>query len=88
MALVIALLFANVAGACGTAVATPVPVSLTLAASSSAQPVAALLSDGYMERNPHITITIQPVGSELAAQRYVEQGRADAALLVAIAGVL
>ncbi|MCB0001342.1 MAG: substrate-binding domain-containing protein [Anaerolineales bacterium] len=83
MALVIALLFANVAGACGTAVATPVPVSLTLAASSSAQPVAALLSDGYMERNPHITITIQPVGSELAAQRYVEQGRADAALLVA-----
>ncbi len=77
------LLLAIVTAACGTAVSTPVPVSLTLAASSSAQPLAALLSDAYMQANPHITVTIEPVGSELAAQSYVEQGRADTALLVA-----
>lgn len=72
-----------VAAACGTTVVTPQPVSLTLAASSSAQPLAELLADAYMQQNPHINVAIEPVSSELAAQRYVEQGRGDAALLVA-----
>lgn len=77
------LLLALVVAACGTTVATPVPVSLTIAASSSAQPLAALLADAYMQANPHINIRIEPVGSELAAQWAIEQGRADAAFLVA-----
>lgn len=77
------LLLSGFLAACGTAVATPVPVSLTLAASSSAQPLASLLADAYMQRNPHISVTVELVASELAAQSYVEQGRADAALLLA-----
>ena len=77
------LLFVVTATACGTAVATPVPISLTIAASSSAQPLASLAADAYMQANPHITINIEPVGSELAAEWVVEQGRADAAFLLA-----
>ncbi|MEZ4769088.1 MAG: substrate-binding domain-containing protein [Caldilineales bacterium] len=81
--LALLLFFALLAAGCGTAVATPVPVSLTVAASSSAQPLAALAVDAYTRANPHVTITLEPVGSELAAQWLVAQGRADAAFLVA-----
>ncbi len=81
------LLLALAVAACGTTIATPVPVSLTIAASSSAQPLAGLIANAYMQANPHISVSIEPAGSELAAQWIVEQGRADAAFLVATAPV-
>ena len=81
------LLLALTVAACGTTIATPVPVSLTIAASSSAQPLAGLIANAYMHANPHVSVSIEPVGSELAAQWVVEQGRADAAFLVATAPV-
>ena len=78
-----AVLLCLALAACGTVVPTPAPVSLTVAASSSAQPLAELLADAYMQQNQHISVTVEPVGSELAAEFYVEQGRADAAFLAA-----
>lgn len=79
---VCALLCLALAG-CGTVVVTPTPVELTVVASSGALPLAALLADAYHQRNPHITVVVEPVGSEAAAQRYVELGRAELALVTA-----
>lgn len=83
--LLASLLWTCLAAACGTTVATPVPVSLTVAAASGAQPLASLLADAYMQANPHVQIAVEPVASDAAAQHYVEQGRADAALLLSTA---
>lgn len=79
MALVINLL----AIACGTTVPTPEPVRLTLAASSSAQPLARELANAYHAAFPHISVDLLPLANEAAALQAVLDGRADAALAAA-----
>jgi phosphate transport system substrate-binding protein len=73
LALVAALL-----AACGTTAATPAPVYLRVAGSSSLQPALVELAAAYRERFPHVTIDIQTgdTGSGLQA---LQAGAADLA---------
>jgi phosphate transport system substrate-binding protein len=67
--------------ACGTTLPTEEPVRLTLAASSSALPLAGDLARAYHGAFPHITVDILPQANEAAAAQTVLAGRADAALV-------
>lgn len=67
--------------ACGTTLPTIEPVELTIAASSSAQPLAQQLATAYHAANNHITVHVLPLANEAAAQQAVLDGRADAALV-------
>lgn len=74
------LLIGLLVAACGTTVPTPEPARLTLAASSSAQPLARELAAAYQAAFPHITVDLLPLANETAAAQAVLAGRADAAL--------
>jgi phosphate transport system substrate-binding protein len=67
--------------ACGTTLPTEEPVRLTLAASSSALPLADDLARAYHGAFPHITVDVLPQANEAAAAQTVLAGRADAALV-------
>jgi phosphate transport system substrate-binding protein len=67
--------------ACGTTLPTEEPVRLTLAASSSALPLAADLARAYHAAFPHITVDVLAQANEAAAAQAVLAGRADAALV-------
>jgi len=67
--------------ACGTTVATPQPQRLTLAASSSALPLAEALTAGYHAAFPQISVDLLPRANEAAATQAVLTGQADAALV-------
>lgn len=73
--------------ACGTAVATPQPQRLTLAASSSALPLAEELAAGYHAAFPHINVDLLPLANEAAATQATLTGQADAALISGAAPV-
>ncbi len=76
-----ALLLIGLLGAgCGTTMPTVEPERLTLAASSSAQPLARELAASYHAAFPHISVDLLLVASEAAAAQAVLAGRADAAL--------
>lgn len=75
-----ALLIGLLGAGCGTTVATPEPARLTLAASSSALPLARELAAAYHAAFPHITVDLLPLANEAAAAQAVLAGRADAAL--------
>jgi phosphate transport system substrate-binding protein len=78
-----ALLLAGlVSVACGTTMPTQEPVRLTLAASSSALPLASDLARAYHSAFPHISVDLLPQANEAAAAQAVLAGRADAALVV------
>jgi len=76
-----ALLLTGVATAgCGTTLPTLEPVRVTLAASSSALPLAHELARAYHAAFPHITVDVLSLANEAAAAQAVLAGRADAAL--------
>lgn len=85
------LVAALLAAACGTTVPTLEPVRLTLAASSSALPLAETMAAGYHAAFPHISIDLLPLANEAAAIQAVQNSQADAALvsgtLPALAGL-
>ena len=74
---VLALLLAG----CGTVVSTPQPVHLTLAASSSAAPLAADLAAAIQAAHPTVTLSVLVEPNEAAAMQAMTSGRADVALL-------
>jgi phosphate transport system substrate-binding protein len=77
-----ALLLAGAASlACGTTLPTEEPVRLTLAASSSALPLAGDLARAYHAAFPHTTVDVLALANEAAAAQAVLAGRADAALV-------
>ncbi len=77
-----ALVFAALlAAACGTTVPTVEPVRLTLAASSSALPLAETVASAYHGANPHITVDVLPRANDAAAAQSVLSGQADLALV-------
>jgi phosphate transport system substrate-binding protein len=77
-----ALLLAGAAClACGTTLPTEEPVRLTLAASSSALPLASDLARAYHAAFPHIAVDVLAQANETAAAQAVLAGRADAALI-------
>jgi phosphate transport system substrate-binding protein len=80
-ATLLALLAGLVASACGTNVPTQEPVRLTLAASSSALPLANDLARSYRAAFPHISVDVLAQANEAAATQAVLAGRADAALV-------
>ena len=83
-----ALLLAVVLSAgCGTTIPTQDPVRLTLAASSSALPLAGDLARAYHAAYPHISVDVLPLANEAAAAQAVLAGRADAALAAGMAHV-
>lgn len=87
-----ALLLVGLGGiACGTPLPTQEPVRLTLAASSSALPLAGDLAHAYQAAFPHIVVDVLPQANEAAAAQTVLAGRADAALVTgpapAVAGL-
>jgi phosphate transport system substrate-binding protein len=73
--------------ACGTALPTQEPVRLTLAASSSALPLAGDLARAYRAAFPHITVDVLAQANEAAAAQAVRAGRAGAALVAGSAPV-
>lgn len=75
------LLAVLVSAGCGTPLPTPDPVRLTLAASSSALPLADTLARAYQTAFPHISVDVLVQANEAAATQAVLTGRADAALI-------
>lgn len=76
-----ALLLASMAAAgCGTTLPTLEPERMTLAASSSALPLANDLAHAYHAAFPHIAVDVLALANEAAAAQAVLAGRADAAL--------
>lgn len=75
------LLASLVATGCGTTIPTQEPVRLTLAASSSALPLAGDLARAYHTAFPHISVDVLSQANEAAATQAVLAGRADAALV-------
>jgi phosphate transport system substrate-binding protein len=67
--------------ACGTTLPTEEPVRVTLAASSSALPLAGDLAQAYHAAFPHITVDVLPQANETAAAQAVLASRVDAALI-------
>lgn len=77
-----ALLFAVMfSAACGTTLPTVQPVRLTLAASSSALPLAEDIARAYHGAYSHITVDVLPRANEAAAAQTVLAGQADLALV-------
>jgi phosphate transport system substrate-binding protein len=74
--------------ACGTTLPTEEPVRLTLAASSSALPLAGDLARAYPAAFPHIAVDVLAQANEAAAAQAVLAGRADAALVAGPAPTL
>jgi phosphate transport system substrate-binding protein len=74
--------------ACGTTLPTEEPVRLTLAASSSALPLAGDLARAYHTAFPHIAVDVLAQANETAAAQAVLAGRADAALVAGPAPLL
>ena len=72
---------------CGTSVHTLEPERLTLAASSSALPLANDLARAYHAAFQHITVDVLPLANEAAAAQAVLSGRADAALAAGLMSV-
>ncbi len=68
--------------ACGSAVTVtpPPPVFLTIAGSTSMEPLLLDLSDAYHQQQPHITFDIQRGGSQLG-QALTENGQVDIGLV-------
>lgn len=66
---------------CGTVSVTPQPVHLTLAASSSAAPLASDLATTIEAVYPTVTLSLLVEPNEAAAVQAVTTGRADVALL-------
>lgn len=79
--LAILLIAALLAVACGTTVPTVEPVRLTMAASSSALPLAETIASAYHGANPHITVDVLPRANDAAAVQSVLGGQADLALV-------
>lgn len=73
-------LVAILGAACGTALPTPEPAVLTLAASSSVAPLAQALAAGFHADNPHVEVRLELTANSAAAVALVARGRADLAL--------
>jgi phosphate transport system substrate-binding protein len=83
-----ALLLASlISFGCGTTLPTQEPMRLTLAASSSALPLAGDLAQAYHAAFPHITVDVLPLANEMAAAHAVLAGRVDAALITGLAPI-
>ena len=65
-------------GSCATQVATPEPVYLQIAGSSSMGSALKALAEAYTERHPEVTIDIQAGGTRAGLQS-LEEGRIDLA---------
>jgi phosphate transport system substrate-binding protein len=76
IAILLAILMA--AGACATQVATPEPVYMQIAGSSSLASALEALAEAYTERHPEVTIDIQAGGTRAGLQS-LEEGRIDLA---------
>jgi phosphate transport system substrate-binding protein len=83
----LAMLFfaALLAAGCGTTVPTQEPVRLTLAASSSALPLAKTIARAYHAAYAHITVDVLPRANDAAAAQSVLAGQADLALVTGAA---
>ncbi len=78
--LVITLCLAWALTGCGTHLATPEPVALTIVAPDNLVLLAHELADAYQAHRPHVTMRIEPVANSFAAEARLTQGRADVAL--------
>jgi phosphate transport system substrate-binding protein len=66
--------------ACGTTLATPEPVVLTVVAPDGVRALASDLAAGYQAARPHVTVRVESTGNSLAAESRLSQGLADMAL--------
>ena len=75
-----ALFLALLLSACsGTQVETPTPQRISIAGSTSAQPLLLTLTSAYHQQHPHISFDLQPVGSALG-QTMLTSGEVDLAV--------
>lgn len=79
------LLAGLLSAACGTTLPTVEPVRLTLAASSSALPLAEDIARAYHNAYTHITVDVLPRANDAAAAQTVLAGQADLALVAGAA---
>ncbi len=79
------LLSALIGAACGTTLPTQEPVRITLAASSSALPLAGDIARAYHAANSHITVDVLGRANDAAAAESVLAGQADLALVTGAA---
>lgn len=75
----------SLAGCAQAAVATPVPVTITVAGSTEMRPVLLALTAAYSERHPNILFSLRGGGSTLG-ELWLENGQVDLAASTAFPG--
>lgn len=79
VAALLSLLLAGLAAACGEPVATPEPVFLQAAGSTSMSPLVAELADAFSEQSPLVSLDVQGLGTQFGLDA-LRAGEVDLAL--------